>query len=103
MTATDQATAPSPSHSAQLDGELADRFGLTQLNQEVMQFTGCAPSALPGYRKNYVDAVSGRLPAVQDTRTGRWYVNRADLPRIVDLFGLARPASAQRTPATIAA
>lgn len=41
----------------------------------------------PGYRAIYNAALDASLPAEQ--RRGRWYVARADLPRVAERFGLS--------------
>ena len=85
-------------------------FRLARVSHEVAEAYGCDPATLPNHRRNYADALSGRLPAWQNPRSMHWMVRRADLPRIAAMWGiLPTPApspqagDAHRALATVAA
>ena len=57
---------------------------LPALPRAVAAATG---SPAPSYRTLYALALDGRIPAHQ--RTGRWYVDDADLPAVIRALGLS--------------
>ncbi len=64
---------------------MADRelVPLTAIPRELIALTG---KSAPSYRTIWTQVVNGRIAA--DQRNGRYYVLRADLPKIAEAFGL---------------
>lgn len=68
---------------ARFQPENDDLIGLTRLSAEFFKLTGQRGY---GYRKFYYLAADGTLPTVFER--GRYYVRRADLPKIAAMCGV---------------
>ncbi len=66
---------------------MVDYIAFPQIPAKLRDLTG-GPGAT--YRQCYNLALDGRLPT--ERRNGRLYVRRDDLPKIMELLGLAMPA-----------
>lgn len=63
---------------------MSEYISLHMLPRELKEIAG---PAAPGYQRLYRLTVDGNLPATR-TKTGRWLIDRAHIPAIMEVLGL---------------